>query len=346
MVGALSAYGVPAMAANTGAPFITFSTAAGCSTCRTLLLSNTDGSNLSTLNLSSGAGAFLANVQDTGIAPAALGNFSVTATMSNLYQFDSGSNTYTCAVSIPSSAINMNSVPTLLNASGLGASLQPVLSITGNITTLITAPVLALLGGTVPVGTPDITGVQGDIQHLASLSQSELANGSAVSSLVGSLLNNLPVSLSTGTGGAFTNPAAPPSGSGCTPPGGTATAVPVLNGALSSTPLLGDLQTALGNPTVTQLITDGLISSTTAESLISSATKLQPAVLETTFAPALVPLLTQIENTLTAAVTGIVSAATTLTGTYGSEPVMGINGAGAAPATYQGVLTVTLTSGT
>lgn len=339
----LAGAATPALAAgSSGSVPVTFATSAGCSTCRTLVLSNYDGSSLTGLDLSSGANGFIAQVQDTGIDPAALGNFSVFSTMSNLYAYDSKTNTWNCNVSIPSSAVQMNSAPSLLNASNLSAAVQPVFKIAGNIGSLIDSTVTALLPGITITTTPVINGVQGETD--AALSQADQAAGSTLTNLTGTLLAGLPVNLTSGQGGAFTNPATPPAGSNCTAPGGSATQVPVLNGALNSaSPLLTDVQNKLGTLTVTQMIAGHYLDAATALNLISTATGI-PAVDLGSGGP-LSGLLTSIENTLTGTITGLVDSVTTITGNYGAQPAMAISAPSAAPASYQGLLTVTLTSG-
>lgn len=358
VVGTLGAYGVPAMAAtsSTGSAVITYSTTSGCSTCRTLVLLEADGKTpLTGLNLSPGTNSFIANVVDQGVDPAALGNFSVGATMSNLYEYDQSTGTYTCTVSIPSSDVTLNSAPALLNASALSSAVQPVFSITGNLSSILTTSLTSLLGTTTVNTNPTISNVQAETD--AALTQAAEAGNTAPAILSGTFLNNLPMTLSSGTGGAFATAAAPPAGSNCSGSGTGATSLPVLNGALNGvlaggTPLLSDTSsfvqqqtsaTTPANPTVTQMISEGYLDAATAESLISQATGVPESDLNQTTGP-WAGILTDIENTLTGAVTGLVSSATTLSGTYGAEPVMAVSAPSATPANYQGVLTVTLTS--
>ena len=348
----LAAFAVPAHAASVP---ITFAVTAGCTTCRTLTLTNTDGSALSGLNLSSGSGGFLAAVADTGIDPAALGNFDVEATMTNLYK-TTGASTFDCSgaagTSIPSSDVSLHSLSGLMDASGLTASLDPVFQITGTIA--LPAPVAAALAtaGITPNLNPTISNVIG--QSSSSLTQAQLAAGSTVSDLVGTVLGNntLPFNLGAATGGAFTVPdtsAASP----CPVASATATTRQVMAGALNgippavgtlAAPVLSDLQTAVGTPSVTLLTTTlNQIKPATAESLIASATGIPPATLDPT---GLFPtLLSTIEAQLNGAVTGVVDSATSLTGTYRASPAMAITApAATVPGTFQGVMTVTLTS--
>lgn len=356
LIGSIAATGGPALAAPqtaSGSVSVTYGTTSGCGTCRTLVLQNYDGSTLNGLDLSSGTNGFIAQVQDTGINPAALGNFSVFATMSNLYAYDTTTKAYTCGVSIPSSAVQLTSLPSLLNANGLKATVQPVFQVAGDLSSIIDSSVLALLPGITVQTNPVVTGVQA--QTDAALTQADEVGGSTVSNLVGSLLNNLPLTLTSGPSGNFATPDAPPAGSNCPAPGGTATQLPVLNGALNLPaspalpPLLSDVQKKLGSLSVTQMVTDGFLDPNSALNLVSTATNipasdLQPAT-GTQPAGPLNSLLTPLENALTGTVTGLVDSATTITGNYGAQPVMAISAPNAAADSYQGALTVTLTSG-
>lgn len=354
VVGGLAAYGAPAHAASVP---ISFSAAAGCTSCRTLVLTNTDGSTLNGLNLSTGSGGFIAQVVDSGVAPASLGNFDVESTMSNLYAYDSVHNQWTCSNMIPAGDVSLSSLPNLLSASGLGALVQPVFNLSGSLNSLLTVGMLAQL----PVGfllptTTTINGVQGAVN--TALSQAQEA-ASSVTNLVGSVLNDssLPVNLNVTGSGPFTVPDLPPSASPCSnasnPNPVTQRQVlrGVLNGVLPNVtaPLLTRATSVVGSPNLTTLIGDGYISAATAESLVSTATGISEADLNETGGGPLAPftgLLTSIENTLTGSVASLVSSATALSGTYSAGPGMTISDPTAAPATYDGVLTVTLTSNT
>lgn len=346
LVGALSGLGSQAKAAGT-VP-ITFTAVSG-GTNRTLNLFNTDGSKPAAVNLSSGAGGFLAQVADSGIDPAVLGKFDVEATMSNLY-LSTAPSTFDCtAPAIPAADVQLASLPNLLDANGLNAVLQPILTLTGNLSVLNTST-LSVVGISFPNTTTTITGVNS--QLTSTVSQALMA-GSSLSDLTGAVLSNgaLPFDLSStsATPSAFTNE--DPTNSPCPDSSAnTPTQRQVLHGALNTLPgpLQGEVQTVLNklsnpsapsNPTLSWLVSQGYVSATTAESLIETATGLTATQLNGTTG-----LLSSIESTLTATVTGVVSAATQLTGTYGANPSLNINAPGAAPGSYQGVLTVTMTS--
>jgi hypothetical protein len=354
VLGGLALLSAPAHAASVP---VTFSTAAGCTSCRTLVLDNTDGSTLNGLNLSSGSGGFVAQVVDNGVAPASLGNFDVESTMSNLYGYDSVHNTWSCTNMIPSSDVSLSSLPSLLSANSLGAVVQPVFNLSGSLNSLLSVGMLAQLplGFSLP-STTTIPSVQGQVS--TTVNQAAEA-GSSVTNLVGSVLGNntLPVNLNVTGSGAFTVPDLPPSNSPCTnatnPNPVTQRQVMrgLLNGILPTVtaPLLNKATSVIGSPTLTTLVTDGYIDSATAESLVSTATGISEADLNETGGGVLNPftgLLTSIENSLTASVASLVSSATALSGTYSAGPSMTISDPTASPATYDGVLTVTLTSNT
>ncbi|HMC39196.1 MAG TPA: hypothetical protein VKI19_06005 [Acidimicrobiales bacterium] len=351
VLASLAAYGAPAQAASVA---ITFATATPGGTDRTLNVFNSDGSAISSpLNVSSGSGGFIAQVVDNGIDPAVLGNFDVEATMTNLYKVTGGS-TFDCGTTIPSHDVNMTSLPSLLDAKGLGSVLQPVLSLTGSLSSVIPPSLVTTLSGlgiTVNL-TPTVTGVTDQVT--TTLTQAQEAAGSA-GDLLGNVLSNgsLPINLSVGAGSAFTNPDAPPAGWNCPLAGNApaATSVQVLHGALNglppavtslADPLLADLQTVFGNPTVSSLTSGGTpaIDPSVAESDIAAATNIPLADLTPS-------LLTSIENALTATVTGVVDGVDQISGTYGASPVLRVTPPNpTTPGTYQAVVTLTLTSNT
>lgn len=333
LVGALAAGAAPALAdGNTGSLPITYGLSPGCTACRTLVLENSDESTpVQGLNLSSGSGGFIAKVEDSGIDPAALGNFWVTATMSNLYEYANGQ--YDCSVSIPSSDLSLSSSPSLLDANGLKAAVQPVFSLTGDLTK-VSLPVL--LTPLTQVLSSSTTQVTGDVTTL--LNQAALSGNSALD-LIGSMVpSNLPLGLGTG-GGSFTSPDAPPSPT-CTSSGAAATPVKIMSGTLNETPLLGEVQTQLKTVSLANLIQQGFLTQGEALTDIENATNISPNDFAAN--PALFSLL---EPAFSATVSGLVSGVTTLTGNYSASPLVSIKAPGATPATYQGMMTVTLTSG-
>ena len=346
------------MAANPSTPTITFTAAAGCTTCRTLVLNDTGGNPLNSLDLSHGSGSFIADVKDQGINPAALGNFDVESTLSNLYLVTgSGPSGFNCNSVIPSGDVSLNSLPSLLDANSLSASLQPVFTITSpaaGIGGLLPAPVAAL-GGIVLNPTFTLDGVA------TTVNQAAMAGGSTVTDLLGPILtgNSLPVKLSV-PGVAdprFANPASPPSSIiNCPLAAGapSATPQPVLHGVLNglppavatlTNPLLTDLSNVI-NPTNLTSIIPSQVDAATALNAVATATKIPVQDLATGVGAPFPSLLASIEGALTATVTSVLDSATQLTGNYGATPAMAISQSGATPGSYEGVLTVTMTSGT
>lgn len=300
---------------------------------RTLELFNNSGQTLSGLDLSSGTNSFVAKVVDSNYAEK---GFTVQATMSNLYGFNSGTGQYTCTSKIPSSAVTMSS-PGGLEVSGLGASVTPNYILSG------------ALGGVSPL----LTGVvldstNGQIQGVAqALTQGQLVGagntGSLFGSTLASLMADLPVQVSTPAGGPFTNPAADPSGASCGVAGANATPVTMMTGTANAAGLLSDFQALLSSvtgsasPTVTTLINDGYLDPNAVTSLLLTVTGLPLGELT--------PLLPSIENTLTGtlnSVTPLVSTVTSVTGNYSSNPGVAINTSGVPAGSYKGLMTITL----
>lgn len=351
VVGGLGAYGAPALAAGSQSQTstVTYSTTTGCSTCRTLNLYDTQGNKLNGLDISSGAGAFIANVQDQGVDPAAVGNFNVQATMTNLYMVKSGGG-YDCSTFIPSGDVSLDSLPSLLDANSLGAVLQPVFNVTGTIDSTLLTPLG--LSGLNPTPTFSETGVA------TTLDQTALAGGSTATDLLGSILGNssLPVNLTSAAGGAFANPDDPTS-LGCTLPSGSpaATPQPVMQGALNGLPtlpsdtltgpLVNDLNSQINpsatNPLPLSALIPSQVSVTQAAQDIAYYTNIPIQDLLVNGVPT--ALLTSIEGQLFATLSGVVNSVTQLTGNYNATPHMAINQTGATKGSYQGVLTVTMT---
>jgi len=346
-VAALAAVAAPAMADSS----IAVSLSSGSGT-RTLYLFQPDGTTpLTSTDLSSGTSNFIAKVTDSAFSNS---NFTVQATMSNLYAFPNGQ--YDCTKApVPSSAITLSSPTGLLSVDGVSANLTPVFNLTGTLTPL------EVPGLTSPV--PINLNVDGILPTTQSpLSQSQLT-GSSVTNLIGSSLatleSQLPISLgTTGLGGNFASPAPHPSCMTTVP--NPATQVQVMSGTADPTGLLADLKTLIqstlgGNatPTVTQLI-DAVSSNPANGYLTSSAvsTALQgvPALISQLGIGGLAnqTVLTDIENNLT----GTVASVTTLpgsvvqTGNYSSSPDLAVD-ATKIPAngTFKGVMTVTMVSG-
>lgn len=300
---------------------------------RTLELFNDSGQTLTGLDLSSGTNSFVAKVVDSNYAEK---GFTVQATMSNLYGYNSGTGQYTCTSKVPSSAVTMSS-PGGLEVSGLGASVTPNFILNGSLSS-----VSALLTGVV------LDSTNGQIQGIAqTLNQSQLLGSTNAGSLFGStlnsLINSLPVQVSTAAGGPFTNPAADPAGAACGVAGANATPVTMMTGTANAAGLLADFQALLttvtgsSTPSVATLISQGYLDPNAVTSLLLTVTGLPLSQLT--------PLLPSIESTLTGtlnSVTPLVSTVTSVSGNYSSNPGVAINTSGVPAGSYQGLMTITL----
>lgn len=300
---------------------------------RTLTLQDTKGNDLTTagLDLSSGSNNFIAKVVDTNYADK---GFTVEATMSNLYEYDSSTGNYTCGTMVPSSAVTLSS-PGGLEISGVGLNVTPNF----------------ILSGSLPAGSlvSTLDSSNGQIQGVAqTLTQSQILGAANSGTLYGTalagVLSELPVQVSTPVGGPFTSPAADPPGASCgvTATNATPTSVPVMT-ATTPAGLLTDVQNALtsalnGSPaTVANLITAGYLDPTAVQNLLLTVTGLPLSVLQ--------PLLPSLESTLTGAlnsVTPVVPVDTTQSGTYSSDPAVAVNTSGIGAGSYKGLMTITL----
>ena len=327
----LGAFGGPALAASSGVS-VTLSTA-GPNGGRTLVLQDKKGSPLSSLDMSSGTSSFIAKVVDSNYVN---NGYTVQATMSNLYGFNSGTSTFNCAQKVASSAVALSSPSGLLDLSGISAGLTPNFVMSGTLTSLIN-PLLA-----------GVT-INNTVQGLAqSLTQAQLLGAGNTGNLFGStltgLLTKLPIGVTTPAGGPFTTPAADPAGASCGVTGSGATNVPVMSGTANGSGLLADLQSvitsALGaSPTITQLINAGYLDpNAVAASLESDLSSLLPL-------STIDSLLGSIESSLSgtlSSVTPLVSGLTGQSGTYSSSPDLAVNTAGVPTGSYKGLMTVTL----
>lgn len=343
LVGGTGLIGQPARASSVP---VTFTTASSCNTCRTLVLQDAAGGSLSTLDLSSGAAGFLAEVQDNQYLD---NGFTVQATMSNLYHYASGA--WTCANPVSSNVVSMASNQSLIDANGLGSALQPVWVLSGDISSVLSGLGLPLLNGVLPTTNP-VT-VSGASQVLTQAQET----GNALTDELGSTLSGLtglPISLTGSSKAPFASPAAPPTGSGCTDTTGSgATSLTVLNGGLPATPvtpvtpLINDLysviSTALGStvsgvapPTLFQLgSTTSFVNAANAVDQIASAIGIPLNLVTGSIA-------TSIEKDVTATLSSTLSTVTSLTGNYSASPAMSISTAGIPAGSYRGQLTITL----
>lgn len=339
LVGSTGLIGLPARASSVP---VTFTTASSCNTCRTLVLQDAGGHALSALDLSSGTAGFLAEVQDNQYLD---NGFTVQATMSNLYHFANG--TWSCGSPVPSNDVSMASNQSLIDANGLGSVFQPVWTLSGNISSVLSGLGLPLLNGVLPTTNPLTT--SGASQTLTQAQETGNALTDELGSTLGGL-TGLPLSLTGSSKSAFAAPAAPPAGSGCTDTTGAgATSLPVISGGLPATPvtpLINDLysvvSSAVGSTvsgaapaTLTQLASNGFVNGTTVVNQIAQSIGIPLNLVTSTVA-------SQIETDVTATLSSTLSTVTSLTGNYSASPDMTINTAGIPAGSYKGQLTITL----
>jgi len=305
---------------------------------RTLSLFQPDGTTpLTSTDLSSGTSNFIAKVQDSSYTN---NGFKVQATMSNLYGF--ANNTYNCSSEVPSSAVTLSSPTGLLTVGGVSANLTPVFTVVGTLTgTNISDPLLLT-----PVTVNNtVDGLLPASQN--PLSQSQLT-GSTATNLIGSTLaslaGTLPVNLpTTGLGGNFATPDVHPT---CDTTATGATPVQIMDGTADPTGLLSDVQSLMtstlgtSNPTLTQLINGGYLTSSDVSTMLQGIT----ALVDQLGLTGLTSDLTSIENVLTASITSVTSLTGSIaqTGSYSSSPDLAINTTSIPAGSYKGVMTVTL----
>jgi hypothetical protein len=232
---------------------------------RQFAVEDAQGQTLSAINLGTGGSQpFRLHVTDSAFLPAATGgNYSVSATMSNLYlKTGSGSTStdYNYNVKVPSSAVSISYGASPLSVSGLALTLLPKLNISGTMSSCLN------LSGTLKtlLGVNALGGVIGSNSALSSLCTTLGVAGSALSAQVdGAMqtlyptltdLTKLPTALAGTTGGAFTQPSfasgvgaydtAGAAAAGSTQPTSVALMTGTTGAALSSA-LITDLTTQL-----------------------------------------------------------------------------------------------------
>ena len=326
---AISAGAVPA-SAQSGTVTVSLNTSGPSATGRTLMLYDTAGQALSALDLSTGTKSFVAQVSDSGYS---LNGFNVQASMSNLYGYYNSA--WNCSAVIPASAVSLTSPSSLLDVSGLSSGLTPQFVLNGTLTTVL-GPLLTTLGlGSAVVTNAPVTGLA------QTLSQASLAAGNTgqlVGSTVSSLSSSLPLQAVTGAGGAFTNPAADPSGANCGQSGSSATNVPVMSSTANAAGISVDLQGLLAklpNMSATQLITAGYLDSNSVMSAVSTVLNIPLNLLT--------PYVSSIENTLIGSLAGtpLATGLTSDSGSYSSSPAVTVNTSGVPAGSYKGTMTIT-----
>lgn len=334
ILAALAAGNVP-VHASTGTALVTFtSSSPPADGGRTLTLDNTAGQTLSSLDLSNGSNGFEAIVSDSNYSDT---GFTANATMSNLYGYSNG--TYNCSEQIPSAQVTLNSPSSLLDATGIAGSGVPTITLSGSLTSILPAPVLALIGGSATVTNMAVSTAD------QTYTEAQLAGGHT-GDLLGSTLSTvdstLPVSIgSVGTNQAFALPAADPTGAHCdNSAGSNPTPVTVENGTATESTVTSDVTSAinaLGNPTTAQtLVSDNYFPASAVMTGVASDLGLSLGQISA--------YQSQILGALTPTVSSLGSVE--VSGNYDATPIMSVTNPSSVPGgTYQGVLTVTLADG-
>ena len=347
------ALAAPALADNVSV------TLTGSGGTRQFSVEDMSGNPLTALDLTGSSQPFKVHVADNAFLPTAgQGNYTVSATMSNLY-LKTGSSTYNYAVKVPSSDLSVGFGSNPLSATGLSLVDLPTLNLTGtlscnplNLQSLATQLGLGSLAGLVSGVLTSLTSLCTAITTAGSGTVSAAVDGvqQTVSPVVSSLLD-LPTALSGATGGTFTNPsfatgtvgegdtagaAGAPSATSVTLMQGTqaltsALATAIKNALDGSSALVAASGTAL---TTTQAVTTGL---TTAGSTVDTALAQLLQTLSSSQA------VTAINSALSLAgiATPSLSDIRAVTGSYYSVPVLRATARTPVAGTYGGTMTVT-----
>lgn len=362
---AVIALASPALAASVDV------TVVGLGGTRQFSVEDLSGATLTELDLGTGqAKPFRTRVTDTGFLPAsaASDDYTVTATLSNLY-LKTGSSSYNYAVKIPSSALAIDFGSTPLAGSGISLQDLPKLSLTGTLSSCLALsdPLKAALG----LGTSGLLdGLPLDPSNtaLATLCTTLLSTQSLTATVDGVVQDltptitdvlDLPSQLGGAVGGPFTNAsyAAGTVGAGDTSgasgaPSPTAVSLmsgthnlsaglitaltSVLNDALAGLPLVSTAAT----PTKSTL--DAVVAglSTTGNTLASQLS----AVLATLSAADKATVLNGLGLTATP-LAPVLADIAGITGSYSAFPILTASPDNPVAGTYGGTMTVTFVQG-
>lgn len=342
-------------------------TVVGLGGTRQFSVEDLSGATLTELDLGTGqAKPFRTHVTDTGFLPASAvtDDYSVTATLSNLY-LKTGASTYNYAVKIPSSALAIDFGSTPLAGNGITVQDLPKLSLTGTLSNCLgLSDTLKTALGLGTSGLLDGLPLDPSNTALATLCTTLLTTQSVTATIDGVAQDlaptitdvlDLPSQLGGATGGAFTNAsyAAGTVGAGDTA-GATgapaATAVSLMTGTHNlSAGLISALSSALtdalaGLPLVSTAVTP---TKSTADAVVAGLS---------TTGNTLANQLSAVLATLSAAdkatvINGLGLSATPLapvladlagiTGSYYAFPILTASPGNPVAGTYGGTMTVT-----
>lgn len=307
---AIGAAGVPAGAQNVP---VTLTNPSGT---RVIAIEDMTGSQLASLDFGTTRELpFRVRVQDTDYTRS---DFSVSATMTNLYVHD-GTN-YDYNEKIPSAQVSLGSQANPLNVLGLTATVQPTVN---TVTTLADGTICGLLGLSGSSCTLNTTGLTGKVVEDLAMTIDSLAD-----------LPDLPIVPQANDQGAFTNPSYATGSAGELDPGKTgtaATALSLVEGDAVLTPVLTELDGALA-----ALPLDQVVNPDSVVAALQSQFPLVWGLLSTAQIDTILAATDAVPVPLT--VDGILS----LTGTYLSLPTLEVNvPTTAASGNYRGTMVVT-----
>lgn len=342
--------------ADTSAPV----TVVGVGGTRMLYVEDVSGQPLTGLNLGTGgAQPFRTHVVDSSFVPAASGgNYSVNATLNNLYLKTSTGHDFTTKV--PSSAVSINFGTSPLSETGLSIADLPKLAISGALTTCanLSSTLKSALGldssGNVIGSNLALTTLCGTLTTAAATAPAPTsATVPAAVQTVTPLLSSvadLPTALSGAIGGTFTNPSYDGIGAGdpnvSSPP--AATQVPLMQGTTAAS-LSANLVTALTNAlnisspltaTSGSALTDtGRVTAQLSGSTDTVTSELG-AVLTTLSSANQVSAINEIFQTI-AVVAPALADIQGMTGNAYAFPILKSTPTTPIPGTYSGTMTVT-----
>ena len=365
LVGALavSALLTPAAALPALADSSVAVTVTGLGGTRQFAVEDLTGAPLTALDLGTGgAKPFRTHVTDSAFLPSGSGDFSVSATLSNLY-LKTGASSYNYAVKVPSSEVAIGFGSNALAGQAISLVTLPKLSVSGTLSSCASLPAqiktalgLSALGAVLdPTNTALVT----------LCSTLGVAGGPVAATVDGALqtltpvltsVADLPQQLAGATGGAFTNPSF---GAGTVGAGDTAgaagapaaTSVSLMTGTrgLSSglvTALTNALNSALaglplvsGTGAAAQSTTEAVIAGLTSSSNTLLANSLAN-VLSTLSAADQAGVLNAVLTTVDAIAPGLADVKA-VNGQYFSFPVLTATPTTPVAGTYGGTMTVT-----
>lgn len=357
-VGTVFALAAPALAAGVDV------TVVGLGGTRQFSVEDVLGNPLTAIDLGTGGSQpFRTHVQDASFLPNLTGNYSVTATMNNLY-LKTGS-TYDYATKIPSSAVKVGFGGNPLSATGLSLSALPHLSVSGVLSncttvaldsTLRSALGLSVLGAVLDPSNTALTTLCTALGG-AGATVDGVVDGvvQTLTPTIASVLD-LPTALGGAVGGTFTNPSY---GAGTVGAGDTAgaasapaaTAVSLMTGTQGLSSNLVTMLTSLVDSTIAGLPLvggTGVTAKSTVDKVVAGLTASGSTAVEGALASVLanlsaankVTVINDLLDTVTT-VAPVIGDLKGVTGNYYGLPVLTATPSAPVAGNYGGTMTVT-----